>query len=306
MPSATADTGVPDVTPPGQVTGVQAVGSTAGNNVRWTANADDTAHYEVWTRQSGQEEFTGPQVVLGSSWLDAAAPVGGDVEYRVNAVDTAGNVSPASVSAAAVRPAPAPVSAPQSVTAAPRDGSTPVTWAFPADAWKFHVYRRSDPNGAWTLLDEDPTGANRFEDTTAPAGVAYYYVASVDATGADSAPSATVMVDRLTPATATAPQAPVLSLKAPYAECTTNDCSGHGGAGQPVTITMSRPAGDSRVIDGYRWRVFGGGADSGYHQTSDSTVAWTPPRSGFYVAEVASVDVYGRAGAATQIEFKVA
>ncbi|QKW31176.1 cellulose 1,4-beta-cellobiosidase [Streptomyces seoulensis] len=306
VPSATADTGVPDVTPPGQVTGVQAVGGTAGNNVRWTANADDTAHYEVWTRRSGQEEFTGPQVVLGSSWLDAAAPVGGAVEYRVNAVDTAGNVSPASVSTAAVRPTPAPVSAPQSVTAAPRDGSTPLTWAFPADAWKFHVYRRTDPNGAWTLLDEDPTGANRFEDTTAPAGVAYYYVASVDAAGADSAPSATVMADRLTPATATAPQAPVLSLKAPYAECTANDCSGHGGAGQPVTITMSRPAGDSRVIGGYRWRVFGGGADSGYHQTSDSTVAWTPSRSGFYVAEVASVDVYGRVGAATQIEFKVA
>ncbi|MGW0880359.1 PA14 domain-containing protein [Streptomyces sp. NPDC002671] len=307
VPSAIADTGVPDVTPPAQVVGVQAVGSTAGNNVRWTANADDTAHYEVWARPTGEQEFTGPQIVFGSSWLDTTAPVGGTVEYRVNAVDAAGNLSPVSASAEAVRPAPAPVSAPQPVTVTPRDSATFLGWAFPdTDAWHFHVYRRTDPNGAWTLLNDVAIGANEFQDATAPEGVAYYYVASVDSAGADSAPSPTVTVDRLTPATATAPQIPVLSLKAPYTECTANDCVGHGGIDQPVTITMSRPADDSRVIGGYRWRIFGGSTDTGYHQTSDTTLSWTPTGPGLYVAEVATMDVYGRVGPSTQIDFKVA
>ncbi|MFG2417881.1 fibronectin type III domain-containing protein [Streptomyces sp. NPDC048448] len=304
-PSAIADTGAPDVTPPAQVVGVQAVGSTAGNNVRWSANADDTAHYEVWARPAGEQEFAGPQIVFGPSWLDTTAPVGGTIEYRVHAVDAAGNISPVSASAEAVRPAPAPVSAPQPVTVSPRDSDTVLEWAFPGtDAWHFHVYRRTDPNGAWTLLNDVATGANMFQDATAPEGVSYYYVASVDSAGADSAPSPTVTVDRLTQATPTAPQVPLLSLKAPYTECTANDCAGHGGTGQSVTVTMSRQAGDDRVIGGYQWRVYGA-TDTGYHRTSDTTVTWTPTKSGLYVAEVATVDVYGRVGPSTHIEFKV-
>ncbi|MGW1722748.1 fibronectin type III domain-containing protein [Streptomyces sp. NPDC002306] len=304
-PSANADTGAPDATPPAQVTGVEATGSTAGNNVRWTANADDTAHYEAWARPAGEQEFTGPRIVFGPSWLDTTAPVGGTVEYRVHAVDAAGNISPVSASAEAVRPAPAPVSAPQPVTVTPRDSYTVLGWAFPGtDAWHFHVYRRTDPNGAWTLLNDVAIGANGVEDATAPKGVAYYYVASVDSAGADSAPSPTVTVDRLTPATRTAPQVPLLSLKAPYTECTANDCVGHGGTSQPITVAMSRQAGDDRLIGGYQWRIFGG-ADSGYQRTSDTSVTWTPTRTGLYVAEVATVDVYGRVGPSTRIEFKV-
>ncbi|MEV5785028.1 hypothetical protein AB0L42_29045 [Streptomyces sp. NPDC052287] len=67
---------------------------------------------------------------------------------------------------------------------------------------------------------------------------------------------------------------------------------------------MSRQTGDDRVIGGYQWRVYGT-TDTGYHRTSDTTVTWTPTTSGLYVAEVATVDVYGRVGPSTHIEFKV-
>ncbi|MET9879581.1 hypothetical protein ABZZ36_33930 [Actinacidiphila glaucinigra] len=231
--------------------------------------------------------------------------MGKTVEYRVHAVDVAGNISPVSASAEAVRPAAAPVSAPQPVTVTPRDSATFLEWAFPhTDAWHFLVYRRTDPNGAWTLLNDDAIGANRFQDSTAPRGVAYYYVASVDSAGADSAPSPTAMVDRITPATPESPQAPVVSLKAPYSECTSNDCAGHGGIGQPVTLTMSRPAGDDRVIGGYLWHITGD--DTGYHQTPDTTVTWMPWRRGLYVAVVATVDVYGRVGLSARVIYQVA
>ncbi|MFF7210899.1 hypothetical protein ACFZAU_10215 [Streptomyces sp. NPDC008238] len=274
--------------------------------MRWTANADDTAYYEVWARTAGEQEFPGPQIVYGPSWLDSTAPVGETVEYRVNAVDAAGNISPVSASVEGVRPAPAPVSAPQPITVTPRDSANFLEWAFPdTDAWHFHVYRRTDPNGAWTLLNDAAIGANRFQDATAPQGVAYYYVASVDSAGADSAPSPAATVDRITPATPTPPQAPVVSLKAPYSACTSNDCAGHGGIGQPVTLTMSRPAGDDRVIGGYQWRIIGG-TDTGYQRTPDATLTYIPPAKGLWVAEVATVDVYGRVGLSVQVIFKVA
>ena len=51
-----------------------------------------------------------------------------------------------------------------------------------------------------------------YDDTSAPRGKAYYYVVAVDGAGAESVPSGEVTVDRLTPATATGPAAPRLTL----------------------------------------------------------------------------------------------
>lgn len=113
---------------------------------------------------------------------------------------------PASASANAVRPAPPPVAAPQSVAVRLQDGATTLSWAFPdPDAWRYPVHRPTDPNAAWTPLTDDSTTAGIFDDTSAPKGIAYYYVASVDSAGADSAPSPTVTVDRITPAPPTRP-----------------------------------------------------------------------------------------------------
>ncbi|MFL1902021.1 hypothetical protein ACJWDR_23375 [Streptomyces tauricus] len=217
---------------------------------------------------------------------------------------SAGSSSPASGQVSVIRSGAVSIPAPDGVTATPRDSATRLNWTYPTDpdARRFHVYRRTDVDGAWTRITASTVTANTYDDTTAPVGQSWYYVVSVTDTDAESAPSSTVSVDRLTPATATGPAAPVIELSSPYAECTANDCSPHGGTDVPVTFTL-RPGPDDpeRKVGGYTWRVLG----ESYRTTSESSVVWTPPSNGFYVFEVRTFDVYGRTGPFTSISFKV-
>ncbi|WP_329533120.1 PA14 domain-containing protein [Streptomyces sp. NBC_01450] len=302
VPSATADTGAPDTLAPGQVTGLTAEGTTAGNALRWNAPSDDVEHYEVWAAPEGQSDPDGPDLVLGTSFNDFRAAAGTAVTYTVQAVDAYGNISPASEAVIATRPAPGDAAAPTGVTVTPHDSGTELTWAISVDGVMYgtRVYRRTDASAAWNRVGSPH--ATLFSDTEAPAGRASYYVVVLDAQGRESAPSDVVSVDRITPATSTGPLPPLLALSTPYTECTANDCAGHGGPGQAATVTMTRPAGDDRVIHGYQWRVTGGA----YAQTTDGSLTWTPPASGTYIVEVATVDVYGRVGPSTHLTFKVA
>ncbi|MFD3927172.1 PA14 domain-containing protein [Streptomyces sp. NPDC058614] len=305
-PSVIADTGAPDVTPPAQVQGVSASGSTAGINVRWTANTDDTDHYEVWASVPG-EAFPGPAIVFGDSWLDSTASTDTTVEYRVYAVDAVGNTSPVSASVSAVRPVPSSTPAPPSVNTTPHDDGTGVGWTSPGEFTRgYYVYRRLDPNGAWTLLSGSLVTAYGFNDTTAPKGVAYYYVASVDYDWNVSVPSSTATADRLTLATATAPEAPVVWLEAPYTECTANDCVAHGGVGQDVEVRMMWNPDERGDIYGFQLHFSGPGGSGGYPKTTWGNYTWTPTVSGTYVVEVSTIDVYGRVGPSTSLTFKVA
>ncbi|MFD9508142.1 fibronectin type III domain-containing protein [Streptomyces mirabilis] len=302
VPSATTDTGAPDTLAPGQVTGLTAEGTTAGNALRWNAPSDDVEHYELWAAPEGQSDPDGPDLVLGTSFNDFRATAGTAVTYTVQAVDAYGNISPLSEAVTATRPAPGDAAAPTGVTVTPRDSDTELTWAYSTDGAVYgtRVYRRTDASAAWNRVGSP--NAVLFSDTEAPAGRASYYVVALDAQGRESAPSDVVSLDRVTPATSTAPLPPLLALSAPYTECTANDCAGHGGPGQAATVTMTRPAGDDRVIGGYQWRVTGGT----YAQTTNGSLTWTPPTSGTYVVEVATVDVYGRVGPSTHLTFRVA
>ncbi|MCX5186135.1 fibronectin type III domain-containing protein [Streptomyces sp. NBC_00268] len=302
VPSATADTGAPDTLAPGQVTGLTAEGTTAGNALRWNAPSDDVEHYEVWAAPEGQSDPDGPDLVLGTSFNDFRAAAGTAVTYTVQAVDAYGNISPVSEAVIATRPAPGDAAAPTGVTVTPQDSGTELTWAISVDGVMYgtRVYRRTDASAAWSRVGSPH--ATLFSDTEAPAGRASYYVVVLDAQGRESAPSDVVSVDRITPATSTGPLPPLLTLSTPYTECTANDCAGHGGPGQAATVTMTRPAGDDRVIRGYQWHVTGGA----YAQTTNGSFTWTPPTSGTYIVEVATVDAYGRVGPSTHLTFKVA
>jgi fibronectin type 3 domain-containing protein len=302
VPSATADTGAPDTLAPGQVTGLSAEGTTAGNALRWNAPSDDVEHYEVWAAPEGQSDPDGPDLVLGTSFNDFRAAAGTAVTYTVQAVDAYGNISPVSEAVIATRPAPGDAAAPTGVTVTPQDSGTELTWAISVDGVMYgtRVYRRTDASAAWSRVGSPH--ATLFSDTEAPAGRASYYVVVLDAQGRESAPSDVVSVDRITPATSTGPLPPLLALSTPYTECTANDCAGHGGPGQAATVTMTRPAGDDRVIRGYQWHVTGGA----YAQTTNGSFTWTPPTSGTYIVEVATVDAYGRVGPSTHLTFKVA
>ncbi|MFI6878529.1 fibronectin type III domain-containing protein [Streptomyces sp. NPDC050400] len=301
-PSAVADTGVPDATPPAQVQNVTADATTAGNNVRWQAVPGDTAHYEVWVSTPEGPDPGGPRIAFGSSYLDATAAVGVTASYRVYAVDSAGNVSPVSATATAVRPADSALAAPGAPTATPMDSATRLSLPYADNDQGYRVYRRTDPNGAWTLLTARPVTALVFDDTTAAEGRAWYYVTTVDRGGLDSAPSPTAAVDRRTPATPEAPAAATLALSAPFTECTANDCAGHG-YGEDVTVTATPTPQPGHVAGGYRWQVIG--ADGFVRNTTDGTLTWRPTSIGTYTVQVEVADAYGRYGHATSITFKV-
>ncbi|MFF1303890.1 PA14 domain-containing protein [Streptomyces sp. NPDC058307] len=300
VPSATADTGVPDTTPPNRVTGVTAEGTTAGNAVRWQAAAD-AEHYEVWAAPDGESDPDGPTTVFGTSYNDQWAAVATAVTYRVQAVDALGNVAPASEPVTAVRPAAGDSAAPTGVTGTPRDGSTEITWDFGVDGarYGYRLYRRAAVSEAWTRLGDSTTTALLFSDRQAPQGTADYYVVALDAQGHESAPSAVVTVERATPATPTAPAPPTIELSAPYTECTANDCAPHGSSAAPLTVTLTH----DRLVSGYTYRFIDDG--EGLRTTDGSTLTWTPPGPGFYTFEVRTVDRYGRAGPFTGISFMV-
>ncbi|WP_433919199.1 PA14 domain-containing protein [Streptomyces canus] len=277
---------------PAAATGATALGTTAGNSVTWQASSStDVDHYEVWGAPVGQSDPDGPHPVWGTSWTDVTADAGTAYAYKVQAVDTAGNFAPVSDPATVTRPVASAVPAPAGVTGTPADASTEVTWTA-ADAAGYHVYRRTYVNGAWSLVGT--TSGTSYEDTSAPKGKAFYYVAAVDAQGADSAPSTEVTVDRLTPATATGPAAPKLTL-------VTNGIP----ARAPIQVTAAPGTGDEgRVLKGWSWEISGACGSSGTQFSTTGTLSWTAPWNGPCVAEVYAVDAYGRQGTqSASVEF---
>ncbi|WP_055531711.1 fibronectin type III domain-containing protein [Streptomyces graminilatus] len=303
VPSATVDPGEPDTTAPDQVTGLTAQGTTAGNAVHWQASSPDVEHYEVWAAPAGQTDPDGPDIALGTSFDDETAQAGVPVTYTVQAVDAYGNVSPVSETVTATRPAPGESAAPTGFAGTVRDSDTELTWAYSPDVrFGYRVYRRTGTNDAWTRISGDGVPGFSYDDTTAPVGPASYYVVVLDQYGNESAPEGVVTVNRATPATPTAPPPPTVTLAAPYTQCTANDCAAHGGAGVPLSLTLTPPS--DRLVWGYEYRFVGA---TGYISTTDPTVTWTPPSDGLYLFEVRTVDYYGgRRGPFTSVSFKVA
>ena len=102
----------PDTTAPEAPTGTGAAGLQNGILVTWTANAEtDVAGYRVFraTSLTGTYTLLTPGLVNGTAYTDATAATAQAYYYRVVAVDNAGNSSPASASATAVRPFPDPI-----------------------------------------------------------------------------------------------------------------------------------------------------------------------------------------------------
>ncbi|MFJ9728406.1 PA14 domain-containing protein [Streptomyces sp. NPDC101209] len=281
--AGTADQGVTTVdrTAPGQVAGVTAKGTTAGNTVAWQASgAADVHHYEVWGAPEGQQDADGPDLVTGTSFTDVRAGTDTAWAYRVHAVDGAGNVSPASAPVTATRPEPSGTPAPAGLTATLHDDRTELRWDLPEDSGQYTVYRRTD--GGFSAIGSVRGGG--WDDIIAPAGEASYYVVAVDGTGAESAPSEVLTVDRLGRATRTAPAAPDLTL-----------VSAGIPARSPVKVTAAPGAGDEgRVLKGYSWEIDGACGSSGTRLSTTGDISWTPPYNGPCTVTVYAVDPYGR------------
>ncbi|MCX4972742.1 fibronectin type III domain-containing protein [Streptomyces sp. NBC_00620] len=279
-----------DKTAPERVTGVSALGTTAGNAITWQASSKDVDHYEVWAAPVGQQDLDGPAFVFETSYTDPIADAGTAYRYTLQAVDGSGNISPVSEPVTVTRPVASTAPVPSAVKGTPADAFTNVTWTAAEDpdavVTGFHVYRRTSPNGAWALVAGAGASATSYEDRSAPKGNAYYYVVGVDSHGADSEPSEAAVVDRLTPATATGPLAPQLTLVS------------SGSTRSPIQVGIKPGAGDEgRLLSHYSWNISGACGDSGLGgRTTTSTIAWTPPYSGPCMVSVFAVDAYGRTG----------
>ncbi|MFJ7969174.1 fibronectin type III domain-containing protein [Streptomyces sp. NPDC096324] len=278
-----------DRTAPARVTGLAGQGTTAGNALTWQASSADVDHYEVWAAPPGRNDPDGPEPVFGTSYTDPVAEAGTGYRYTVQAVDGAGNISPVSDGVTLVRPEDSTAPVPTSVLGTPADASTRVSWTPAQDpdatVTGFHVYRRTSAQGAWILVGGAGATAVSYDDTAAPKGTAYYYVASVDGGGAESSPSARTTVDRLTPATATGPAAPRLTVVS------------EGGTRFPISVGVRPGTGDeARLLKGYSWDVSGACGSSGTLFSASDTLSWTPQYTGPCTVSVRAVDAYGRTG----------
>ncbi|WP_330289798.1 PA14 domain-containing protein [Streptomyces sp. NBC_00576] len=275
-----------DKTAPAKVTGLSGQGTTAGNFLTWNASSKDVHHYEVWAAPVGQSDPDGPQPAFRTSSADQFADAGTPYAYRVQAVDGAGNISPVSETVTVTRPVASTTPAPSALEGTPTDASTHVTWTPSEDGTVtgFHVYRRASANGVGTLVGSvDGPTASSYDDTSAPKGTAYYYVTAVDNTGAESVPSAQIPVARLTPATATGPAAPKLTVVST------------GGTRSPIIVQAKPGAGDEgRSLKGYSWYFDGYGSPSGQQLTTTGRIEFRPQYTGVYMVTVRAVDVYGR------------
>ncbi|MEU6229619.1 PA14 domain-containing protein [Streptomyces sp. NPDC047042] len=275
-----------DKTAPGQVTGLSGQGTTAGNSLTWKAPAKDVHHYDLWAAPVGQSDPDGPQPVFGTSWTDQFADAETPYTYKVQAVDGAGNISPASAPVMVTRPTASTTPAPTALEGTPADASTHVSWVPSEDGTVtgFRVYRRTSANGAGALVGSvDGPTASSYDDTSAPKGTAYYYVVAVDSAGVESVPSAQISVNRLTPATATGPAAPKLTVVS------------EGGTRSPIIVDIKPGAGaEGRILKGYSWDFDGYGSPSGPQLTTTGRIEFRPQYTGVYVVTVRAVDFYGR------------
>ncbi|MGW1715766.1 fibronectin type III domain-containing protein [Streptomyces sp. NPDC002156] len=278
-----------DKTAPVQVTDLSGQGTTAGNFLTWKPSSKDVHHYELWAAPVGQSDSNSPRVVFGTSWADELAEPGTAYTYKVQAVDGAGNISPVSEPVTVTRPVASTTPAPTALEGTPADASTRLSWVPSEDGTVtgFHVYRRSSTNGVGTLVGSvDGSTASSYDDTSAPKGTAYYYVVAVDSTGAESVPSAQISVNRLTPATATGPAAPKLTVVST------------GGTRSPIIVEVKPGTGDeSRMLKGYSWDFSGYGSPSGQQLTTTGRIEFQPQYTGGYTVTVRAVDVYGRESA---------
>ncbi|WP_327258381.1 MULTISPECIES: fibronectin type III domain-containing protein [unclassified Streptomyces] len=197
-----------DKTGPAAPTGVKAKGTPPAVTLTWHPDTtDDNPYYPgywVYRATSPTGTFTrlGSGDVVIPAYTDASAEPGVTYWYKVRASDRLGNLSAFSAAVSAARPAAGAdaAPAPTGVTADDwYDGNT-VTWKPPAGATPtgYHVYFKSAADLDWTKLTSTPVTSTSLHHPTAPTGVlSQYYVTAVDASGAESLPSAIASATRL-------------------------------------------------------------------------------------------------------------
>ncbi|MFE0701556.1 LamG domain-containing protein [Streptomyces sp. NPDC058872] len=108
-----------------------------------------------------------------------------------------------------------------------------------------------------------------------------------------------------------APKAPQILIRGPYAECLSNDCKGAGGPGVKAFFLLAPAAGDDNVTD-FQYRIADSDAQPGAWTDVCQpgtpclfTAGYTPPKSAIYRIYVRAKDSLGRWSAQSTLDFKV-
>ncbi|MGW9627797.1 fibronectin type III domain-containing protein [Microbacterium sp. NPDC055521] len=215
-PSQSAEAVVPDVNAPSTPTGLTAVtGGDPEIQLSWTASTDDVAvaGYDVYRGSSADFAVTEDARVARvttTSYTDTDLGPG-TWYYRVVAVDSGGNSSPASaVASSSIADVTAP-SAPTGLSGSTSGDDVTLSWTAATDDLAvagYEIHRGSSS-------DFEPTEGTRIGESTTtsytdvdrPAGIAHYRVIAVDAAGNAGEPSQSAQVvvsDATAPSTPTA------------------------------------------------------------------------------------------------------
>ncbi|WP_349239672.1 LamG domain-containing protein [Streptomyces sp. CC208A] len=106
----------------------------------------------------------------------------------------------------------------------------------------------------------------------------------------------------------TAPKAPQILIRGPYAECPTNDCEGAGGPGVRANFLFAPAAADDNVTN-FQYRLSQSASWSSTCQPGVPclfTGSYYPQKSGTYTIYARAVDSLGRPGKESTLAFKVA
>lgn len=173
-------------------TGVSATGSSAGINIRWTANTEgNVIGYNVYRAATSGGPFTKINAlpINGTQTNDLLAPAGVTSHYRVMAVNAHGAES-AHTATSAFRPTDStPPAQPTGLTASGTSSGIVLNWNDngEVDLAGYNIYRASSSSGPFSKLNAALRTLSDFTDTAAPAGAtSFYRVSAVDASGNES------------------------------------------------------------------------------------------------------------------------
>lgn len=175
-----------DATPPSAVSGLAATVGANGVTLAWDSATDNVGvvRYEVYRSNDPSVPLTAGNLIgqpTTTSWTDEVAP--GAWNYRVRAVDSAGNAGPASAVQSVDTSGPTQVTGLE-LTRTP--GGVSLSWAAATDnvgVVTYRVYRTSSPTSPLTAADLVAEGASTSATDTPPPATWSYRVVAVDGAG---------------------------------------------------------------------------------------------------------------------------
>ena len=173
-------------TPPAAPTNLAASAGHAGVTLTWADNSDNETGFEVQRRAgtSGAWQTVTTTAAAVTSYADTGLASGATYQYRVRAVNAAGQSAFGDVATATTTTAATPPAAPTNLAGTATATGVTLTWADNSGDETGFVVERRTVGGAWATLATPAADATSFADTNLSPETAYEYrVAAANAAG---------------------------------------------------------------------------------------------------------------------------